>query len=293
MSFEVEASRQSPLLFQPPLIDRAPQPDAFEYVWRLLTFVFPFKDPARLPPLLESSLAPHREILNRYCQEAGHLAESQYLSGPAEVRISFEHGAVESIESSFQSKEITRGFGVTFRQFYSTQERAAFVKVHNVIAGIAKTEWGEGEEWDQLMLWRAAHAKLQGRPLKVLVGQKLWPQSTEQIADDYPPYPQQLISAYFYGDLIHYGDKAQDLSALRGTPFDAAWSEWRLGEAVSGLAHLYRFLRRGPRGARCPGIVFGAESSGAGQPEPDVVSIGGRHPMHEDGAYAESSESGG
>ncbi|MEU4480789.1 hypothetical protein AB0F68_22450 [Micromonospora sp. NPDC023966] len=160
VSDEVEAYRQSGgLSFRPPLIERSPDPAGFEYWWRLLTFLFPFKDPASFPALPKQLLAPHRDILDRYCDEAVHLAESQYLNGNSEVRITVKNqGAVENIESSFPPKEIARGFQVTFRQFYSNKERAAFVNVRNAIAGVAKTQWdSSSEEWEQLALWGKAH----------------------------------------------------------------------------------------------------------------------------------------
>ncbi len=239
VSFEALALEQSPLLFTPPLIERSSNPSTFEYAWRLLTFLFPFKDPANLPPLPKATLSQHRDILDRYCEEAEHLAESQYLNGDSEVRINIQGGTAESIESSFPSKEITRGFQVAFRQFYSPKERAAFINVHKVIAASAKNQWAGTDQWDQFLLWRKAHAKLLSKTLKVLVGEKLFPNAPDLIPDNDPPFPQQIISAYLYGDLIHYGTQAQDLSALRKTPFDRAWSEFRLADAVFGLAHLY------------------------------------------------------
>lgn len=242
VSDEAEAYRRSGgLSFRPPLIERSPDPAGFLYAWRMLTFLFPFKDPASFPTLPKQLLAPHRDILDRYCDEAEHLAESQYLNGDSEVRITVkDQGAVENIESAFPPKEISRGFQVTFRQFYSNKERAAFVNVRNVIAAAAKKEWDNAsEEWEQLALWGKAHNKLLGKSLKDLAEKKLYPQS-DLIANEVLPPPQPLISAYFYGDGIHYDRAhAQDLSALRKTPFHHAWSELRLGEAVFGLAHLY------------------------------------------------------
>ncbi|MFF0879024.1 hypothetical protein [Micromonospora aurantiaca (nom. illeg.)] len=207
----------------------------------MLTFLFPFKDPASFPALPKQLLAPHRDILDRYCDEAEHLAESQYLNADSEVRITVKNqGAVENIESAFPPKEISRGFQVTFRQFYSKNERAAFVNVRNVIAAAAKKEWNNAsEEWEQLALWGKAQNKLLGNSLKDLTQRKLYPHSELITNENFPP-PQPLISAFFYGDGIHYDrTHARALSALRQTPFDNAWSELRLGEAVFGLAHLY------------------------------------------------------
>jgi hypothetical protein len=140
------------------------------------------------------------------------------------------------------TNEIARGFAVTFRQFYEQGERASFQSVHGLLAQVAGEAWDEaGNDWEQLKLWRKAHGQLRAAPLRVLVGRKLSQEtgSTEPVADDHPPFPQELVSLYQYGDLLHWGRQRADLSALTATRFDEAWQRHRFHEAVAGLAHLY------------------------------------------------------
>lgn len=51
--------------------------------------------------------------------------------------------------------------------------------------------------------------------------------------------PETLISAYQYGDLIHWTDKRSVIDAVAGDPFQQAWQRLAFLEAVTGPAHLY------------------------------------------------------
>jgi hypothetical protein len=84
-----------------------------------------------------------------------------------------------------------------------------------------------------------------GENLRVRVGQRLqedgrWPdgafpgQSSDRVLG-----PEQLISAYQCGDLIHWGDKRSVLEAAAADPFESAWQRMLFLHAVGGLAHLY------------------------------------------------------
>ncbi|GGN80125.1 hypothetical protein GCM10010112_55260 [Actinoplanes lobatus] len=146
----------------------------------------------------------------------------------------------ETLTTDFVSREVTRGFAVAFRQLYEPGESASFLKAYNAVARQARPQWGDDENWQALAQWRAAHGKLRAKPLKVLSSEKLFPdRGAIGVPGDGPPYPEEIISTYNYGDLIHWGSKRQELSALGRTEFDSAWNQLRFLEAVGGLSHLY------------------------------------------------------
>jgi hypothetical protein len=241
VSFEIVAVEQNRLSYEPPMIEFATNPDGFYYVWQLLAFTFKLRDPRQFPRLDQKLTLNERQSLQRYGSEATDLAASQLLNGPAELTVFVNESTEEAVKTSFQSKEITRGFAVSFRQFHSDGEPASFRRVHGIASRLAQDRLAESD-WRELKAWGKARSQLRGRPLKVLAGQELRRQSlwnSPQIPDDYPPYPEELISLYQYGDLIHWDRKREDLSALTATPWDHAWQQMRFLEAVAGLAHLY------------------------------------------------------
>jgi hypothetical protein len=235
VSLDAIAVRGTLLPFPPPLIELASNKQGFKEIWQMLAFLYPFKEPESLPQLPEPALAQHREILDRYCEKAKALAQSTYLNASREIHVSPKTG---DVQADAPPQDALTGFLTIFRQFYSNDEPAAFLKVHDVLVKAVVKTFGKGDVFDELMLWRKANAQLRGHSLKVLVVRQAWPDKTK-IADDYPPYPEQLISSFMYGDYIHFGDKRNELSALRSTPWDHAWSEWRLADAIGPLAHLY------------------------------------------------------
>jgi hypothetical protein len=239
VGFDVDVARRNPLRFRPSLIEYAPYPEAIEYIWRLIGYVFPFRDPAAFPAIDSPVLTSNLGIFDRYCKEAVELIQSRFLNGDSQINISFVDGRVEA---NFVPKEVTRGFSTTFRQFYGKAEPARFKSVHGLLCQVAKEAWGEqGDDWEQLMLWNKVECQLRSASLKVLVGRRLRQETgdTEPVADDYPPYPEKLISLYISADLIHWDRQRDELNALTSTPFDEAWQRYRFEEAVAGLAHLY------------------------------------------------------
>ena len=73
--------------------------------------------------------------------------------------------------------------------------------------------------------------------------------------------PQNLISVFQYGDLIHWGDKKAEIIGPDKDPFAHAWQRMAFLEAMLGLSHLYMgfslvigaALGEAPQGAIIPG----------------------------------------
>jgi len=242
VSFETLALGHE-LEFPPPLAEKSAWPDSFTYHWKLLQFVFALPDPRAFPSVAGVWSSDDLTVLRRFCSAAEDLAESTLLAKPQGMTMRISKGGLPEIDRSFVSAEITRGFAVLFRQFYSHEERASFLKVHNVISKANAKLADERQERrrDQLVSWRRAHAALLNKTLKVQVGERLrrlqlWP---GPIPGEDGPSPAQLISIFNYGELIHWGRHSEAYEALGADDFNEAWHRLSFLESVAALSHLY------------------------------------------------------
>jgi len=245
-SYEWLATSSTTLRYPPPLADRAPNPPAFEFWWKMLEFVFALPNPTTFPPLATPPTARDAAVLSRYLKMADEMAESETLSSDAEVKVHIPDDGAQGVErlerNDFPSKESTRGFTTLFRQLDSHREPAGFNKAQRALrhADAAAPDDRSDERLAQLSAWGKARGCLCGTNLKVLVGQRLRDQGRMPgaIPGEEGLSPQQLISAYQYGDLIHWSDDSK-LVAVASDPFLQEWQEMEFLVAVTGLIHLY------------------------------------------------------
>jgi len=258
-SFESMAL-QRPLAFLPPLASRSSNPEGFEFYWRLLQYVFELPDPSGFPPLLASPAPDEARSIGRYCSAAQELAESALISSSAEFAVHVTRrpdGTFdEEVESRFYpSKEITRGFSVLFRQFYSDDDQAAsFQAMQRILRRLNDTLKDDDHEdrLKYLKAWGRAQGRLRGYSVKVLVRKQLsdngrwtmdyglWTMEKVPGEDGIPP--ERLIKMYNYGDLIHWGKEAEATEAVslwQADPFLGPYQQLNFLEAVTGLAHIY------------------------------------------------------
>jgi hypothetical protein len=213
----------------------------------MLEFVFGLPSPAMFPALPTTPKKADLDVLMRYVRAAEELAQSELLSGKdaMTVHVPDESNKQERVEAAFSSNEITRGFIVLFRQFHSKQKSdpARFARVQDILrqANDAAGDTHVAERQRQLGVWRKARASLLQENLKVRVGQKLRDEQRWQagIPGEGQMSPTNLISAYQYGDLIHWGEQRSALDVVRGDPFQEAHQRMSFLEAVAGLVHLY------------------------------------------------------
>jgi hypothetical protein len=234
-----------PLAFEPPFIALAADPAAVEFWWRSMQYVFPdLVDPRSFPPLADEIDPTDLEVLRRYTQAAEEMAESLQLSGSDQltVRLDDDSGA-EEITADFTHKENRRGFTLLLRQFDSQQEQegANFTKVRKLLETAATASIdGDGEaRLDQIATWQKARGRLQAFSLPRLVRQKT--QKDGIAALDYPEQhpPSYYMSAYNYGDLIHWDKQKRVIAEWESDPFEAEWQKIAFLQAAAGLAHLY------------------------------------------------------
>jgi hypothetical protein len=245
-SFEWIATSTTSLKFPAPLAHLAPNPEGFEFWWKMLEFVFGLPSPATFPALPSVPKKADLEALMRYIHAAEELAQSELLNGHNEmtVHVPDESHERERVETTFSSNEITRGFTTLFRQFHSkdTRDPARFMRVHEILrqANDAAGDTHVAERRHQLDAWKKARASLLQENLKVRVGQKLRDeQRFPAVPGEGQMSPTTLISAYQYGDLIHWGEQRSTLGVVRGDPFQEAYQRMSFLEAVAGLAHVY------------------------------------------------------
>ena len=121
--------------WSPPLIEKSPRPKALYLNWRAFHVVFPdIPDPRSFPLLPTWPSHPDVGLYERYIGAAEELAESELLCGDDSMTVKWHEDSGESIETSFSSKEITRGFATLLRQFDAQGEEASFQRSAAVCA---------------------------------------------------------------------------------------------------------------------------------------------------------------
>jgi hypothetical protein len=206
-----------------PLVKFGQDRNAFHYWWRLLYFTFELPSPYDFPPPLNLA---QTEALHRYCDAARDMAGSACLAHASsvsiEVRRDDEGRQVEMVFFDFPPSEVVRGFVALFRQFYSDSELASFGKVRNelMISSKDASDADASRRLAELKAWGKTHSRLLAYNLLELVGQRLVSEGRFS-ADGIPSggKPREIISAFAYGDHLHWGDKREVVSRWEADQF--------------------------------------------------------------------------
>jgi hypothetical protein len=238
--FSVEENvRDGVFRFAPPLIERSPRPKTLYLMWRAFQVVFAdIADPRSFPPLSESPSPADLALYVRYVSAAEELAESQLLCGDDWMTITWdgESGEVQT-EASFTSTEITRGFATLLRQFDARKESASFQVVSGRLrkAAAATTDGMADRRCGQIDAWRAAQGQLHAVELHRLGRRAVDP--ALEYGNDHPP--TYYLSAYNYGELIHWGEKRDVVAQWGESDLDKHRQRMAFLDAATGLAYLY------------------------------------------------------
>lgn len=216
---------------------------AFSYWWRLLYFAFELSSPFDFPPPVGFV---DGDFLHRYCDAAREMAGSACLAHPSRVSIEAhrdEAGTwVEMVSSDFPSSEVVRGFIALFRQFYSSGELASFAKVRNALVISAKeaSDIDASRRFGELKAWGRAHSRLLAYNVLELVGQRLIREGRfDEGSIPSGGKPREIISAFAYGDQLHWGDQREVVSRWEADQFFGPWNRMHLIEITAGLAYFY------------------------------------------------------
>jgi hypothetical protein len=240
-SFSVEEAVQRGIFrFAPPLIERSPEPKMLYQEWRAFQWVFEdIPDPRTFPSLPRTPPAEDIRIFRRYIDAAEELAESAFLCGSDRVTFRWRAatetaGESREVESSFTSKEITRGFAVLLRQFDSENERASFKEVGSRLRALSQEmiDSHERRRVEQIDSWQRAQEQLRDAELQRAARKKMGIDH----GNDRPP--REYLDAYYYGDLIHWGNGREALAKLE-QHVHPDWQRISFAEAARSLAYLY------------------------------------------------------
>ncbi|MFI0192183.1 hypothetical protein ACH4PW_32155 [Streptomyces sp. NPDC017082] len=235
-----------PLRFPPPYADRTTNPNGYSYWWQLFRIVFDLPDPRKFPALDSFSLE-ELAVIKRFIRCCEELAESTVLSSNSEIKLHItraEDGTqMEKITASFPPREAIRGTTVLFRQLYSDKERASYTKVRQIIGRhIHSTQDADRDRRDEMQrCWNRAQGQLRAYLLTYLADRAVceargWHTGDLPNAD---VKPEALTKLFLYGDLIHWGDGAEELDQLSSDEFNHAWNTLRYMQVVAQLSHFY------------------------------------------------------
>lgn len=233
--------------WEPPMRDLMQKPENADFVWRRLQYVFRLPDPSQFPKLAVAWEPDERELLLRFVEHARSLAAASLLGSDDNVRVSIDDFTdEETIESDMSPQDLTTGFLTMLRQSYADGEEASFSKVRKVFSN-RLTKDGLTDERAVLSRWHKAHSKLMNKSLEEQVQEQMiadgrmpgpadGPDSA--VVRD-PASPRELLLAFQYGGLIHWGKHKDALSALQADPFIAAISDLAMRAAALDFAHFY------------------------------------------------------
>lgn len=240
------------LKWQPPMRELLQDPSAADFVWRRLQYVFPLPDPATFPAV-DLQLEPGDEpACRRFVAQARDLAGTSLMSAKETLNVTIpdQPGEAEVVETDFSAKDITAGFMVLFRQCYSHDDEASFLRVAKAL-GAALHRAGRADLAQIVKQWRKAQALLRRKTLEELVQEQLiedgqMPARSQAPNGSWnsnvvrpPDTPHNLLTQHWYGDQIHWGSHREAISALSADPFKAALSDFTAREAAADLAHIY------------------------------------------------------
>jgi hypothetical protein len=244
----VEMVVKRPLRFPVPRLADAIAKDGFEFYWAQLQVIFDFADPAKFPELPTKPTGDDLRVLERFATKSRDLATSTVLNADGDVSISVaDDGQSEQVTSNLPAPDAIAGFAAVFRQFYA-DERAGFKAASGILmrAALDTTDGDAGRRIEELKLWGRSVGALKSKSVERLVHEYLateglFPALPPEEAANYPDLeiPQQAISAYFYGEHLHWGDKSIILDQRAKDPVNEALFLLGFLTAASGLSHVF------------------------------------------------------
>jgi hypothetical protein len=234
------------LPFPPPMIEEASAPEGFEFHWRTLDYVFELPDPRDFPPLTVALDADDPEVVERFARTARDLARSGVVNavgGGMVVNIA-DVTDEEDISLVLSERDQQVGFATLLRHCDSPspKERASFQKVANILWLAAERESDEHSELRQTVLkeWRNARGRLHHKSLNQLLRDKLVAEEDMGVLGyNEPDSPNFLLSAFDYGDLVHWDSKRDVVATWEADEFTGGDRRLAFLAAASALAHIY------------------------------------------------------
>jgi hypothetical protein len=231
------------LPFQPPMIEESSHGEAFDFHWRVLDYIFGLPDPREFPALGGPLPDEEQEVVNRYVRTARDLAGSGVLNAAGEgltVQLEDETDA-EHVKLKLSERDRQVGFAALLRHCDSKNERASFPSVADILWRATERESGvQSERQEVLKAWRRAVGKLHGKSMDQLLREKLADEEGMGVlAYEEVDSPNLLLSAFDYGDLLHWDRKRAVVAEWEQDEFLGGERRLAFLTAAAALAHVY------------------------------------------------------
>jgi hypothetical protein len=249
------------LRFEPPMIEHATNPAAFEFFWRILGFVLDVDDPRDFPPLNDPLGADDAVVVRRYIGVAKDLAQSMAVNQAQGFRVhltSIED--IGQVEDWFSKKDAQIGLATLLRQCEEPKEPARFDRVYRILRDAVEStdDIAQHARLARIDSWARARKQLRHRSLNQLMRDGLVRQrGYEALRYREEHSPAYLLEAFNYGDLIHWGNKATVVSAWEVDPVQEQEQRLAFLDAATGLAHVhlgFGVLAEAAAGIEKPGV---------------------------------------
>ncbi|MEV3949792.1 hypothetical protein [Streptomyces halstedii] len=233
------------LRFPPPYAENSPNPADYSYWWQLMRMVFDLPNPSAFP-VLRGFTDDEATVVQRYIYCCKELSESTILSHATRVQVNWKKNEAgeqeEVITADFPSREAIRGTTVLFRQLFSTEERASYNAVRKMVGKHihATVDDFRDQRLEMQKSWNGAHGKLRAHLLTAMADRKVCDaRGWKATLPNESIKPEEMIKLFQYGDLIHWGRGAEELSKLSGDEFNKAWNTMHFLTVMAQLSHFY------------------------------------------------------
>lgn len=232
------AENAAALAFPVPMIGITTAPQTLRFMWWQLQLVFKLPEPAEARPSQRSLEPAEEQVLKRFSAKAISLATAPFLEADSQVTVTVDDDGTETVHAVAPHEESERGFLTLLRQFVNAPEPASFKNVQTIAQREVDDYNGE-----VLRRWGRVHKKLlnrspaywaEAKAMRLIAGPE-----TSSVPGDHLPRVDKLFEAYFYGDVIHFGEGRDTLDKLNETAFDSAHHRLTLHEGAVGLACYY------------------------------------------------------
>lgn len=201
-------------------------------------------DPTTFPSLPNPLADDETAVIQRYVQTARDLAASAVVNATNEgVFVDIEDRTdIEHVVARLGQRDRQTGFAVLLRHCDSQQEKASFPRVANILwlASQGAEDDARDERLRVLAAWRKAVGRLHGKSLNQLLRDKLVADEGMRILDfQEPDAPQFLLSAFDYGDLLHWDRQRSVVAEWEQDDFTGADRRRAFLDVAVALAHVY------------------------------------------------------
>lgn len=238
-----DAVLPQPLTFAPPYANLASDPQGFSRFWQFAHYAFRLPDPATFPAFPAEPQPEDRVTLDRFVSSCRELAGYTMMSAHDTVEMFPNARSGSGHRATFSSSEVIRGASVLFRQLYA-EDSGSYRAVVQIVSKTHRTTRDQftDQRADWLGVWRPVHGKLLQQRIEAIVARKSL--RAEGAHESIPvPFehesPTELLSVFFYGDLIHWGNSRPKHDSLIKNPLMQDLRKLRFLEAMVGLAHYY------------------------------------------------------